>query len=454
MKSGDKAPISELAEVTWQAPEVGDVLSSYRILDQLSAGGMALIYRAEHIKLRREVALKVLRPLYSGFSNEIRRFFEEARAVNEIDHPHIIDILDFIQDDMVKPPLVYMVMELLSGQDLESVITQKGPLDPRTTLAIAEQAVEALIAIHSKNILHRDLKPSNIFIMQRGGDPWVKLLDFGLVKAFGGRQDLNLTAAEKVVGTPKYMSPEQIRNKPLDARVDVYAMGIVLYEMLAGRCPFEGTIADVLVRHLTDPPPPLSEHRPPGPPVPDGLEAIVMRCLQKEPQDRFQDMKEMHQALVTQGVSCRFDEEASQRKQYKTTLIVHRIKRQRRRAWLAVALLLALVGIGGVLAAYLSGWLAAPSRTASSSPEDLKPAAANPPKPDASLAPHSQPTSPLSGDASLRFPDGHVGPSTSTDGAKKTDRWPARRRPSIRQKQPSTGKDRLIGDDTLDPFAP
>lgn len=450
MKSDDKAPTSELTEVTWRTPEVGDVLINYRILNELSAGGMALIYRAEHVKLRREVALKVLRPQFSGFSNEIRRFFEEARAVNEIDHPHIIDILDFIQNDEVKPPLVYMVMELLSGQDLESVITQKGPLDLRTTIAIAEQAIEALIAIHNKNILHRDLKPSNIFIMQRGGEPWVKLLDFGLVKAFGGRQDLNLTAAEKVVGTPKYMAPEQIRNKPLDARTDVYAMGMVLYEMLAGCCAFEGPISDVLIRQLTDPPPPLSEHRPQGPEVPKGLEAIVMRCLEKEPPDRFQDMKELHQALVNQGISHRFDEEAAQRKQYKTTLIVHRIKRARRRVWLAVAALLALVGIGGALAAYLSGWLASPSQTASPSPESLKPAGVNPPRPDASPAPDAQP----SGDASLQVSDGHIEPSTSSAGAKKTHPQRARRKPSIPRKQPSRGKDRLIGDDTLDPFGP
>jgi serine/threonine-protein kinase len=442
MKSGDKAPNSELAEVTWRTPEVGDVLSNYRILNELSAGGMALIYRAEHIKLRREVALKVL--------NEIRRFFEEARAVNEIDHPHIIDILDFIQNDEVKPPLVYMVMELLSGQDLESVITQKGPLDPRTTLAIAEQAVEALIAIHNKNVLHRDLKPSNIFIIHRGGEPWVKLLDFGLVKAFGGREDLNLTAAEKVVGTPKYMSPEQIRNQPLDARTDIYAMGHVLYEMLAGCCPFEGPIADVLIRQITEPPVPLSEHRREGPPVPDSLEAIVMRCLEKEPQDRFQDMKELHQALVSQAMSARYAEESAQRKQYKTTLIVHRVKQQRRRAWIAAAILLALVGIGGALAAYLSGWLAAPSRTASTSPKDRTPAVATPLMPDAGPEPDAQP----SGDASLRIPDGHVESNTSTAGTKKTRSQRARRKPSIRRKQPSTGKDRLIGDDTLDPFAP
>ena len=290
---------AELAAVSWKKPDVGDVLGSYRILEFIGGGGMALIYRAEHVRLRREAALKVLRPALASQSEEVLRFFEEARAVNEIRHPNIVDIFDFIENTDLHPPLVYMVMELLSGEDLHSLIRRRGQLDPAEVFALVDQVADALEAVHGKNIIHRDLKPNNIHVEQAASDsPRIKILDFGLVKAFGRREGRALTSPEVLVGTPEYMAPEQVLGAPLDHRTDIYTLGLVIYEMLAGRRAFDGEAGEVLVRQAKDPPPALSEHRASEKPLPLPLVALVNRCLEKDPADRFQSMSELRQGLA------------------------------------------------------------------------------------------------------------------------------------------------------------
>jgi serine/threonine-protein kinase len=278
----------------------GEVLGAYRLLGKIAVGGMGVIYRAEHARLGRKVALKVLRPELLERADILHRFFEEARAVNEIGHPNIIDIHDFVEDFQSNPPRVYMVMELLVGEDLASRIGTAGPLDPEETVQIAEQAVDGLIAVHRARILHRDLKPENIFLCRgEEGARRVKLLDFGVAKTFGERQQVGITDPGTAVGTPEYMAPEQVLGRDLDDRTDVYSLGLVLYDMLTDTVPFQSDrYGEVLVMQVKELPEPVSLRRKKGKPVPPRLEALVMRCLEKDPSQRFQSMRELRSALA------------------------------------------------------------------------------------------------------------------------------------------------------------
>ncbi len=276
-----------------------EVLGAYRVLGKIAVGGMGVIYRAEHVRLGRKVALKVLRQELLERTDILHRFFEEARAVNEIGHPNIIDIIDFVEDFQSNPPRVYMVMELLVGQDLAARIDSVGPLDPEEAVAVARQATDALIAVHRAKILHRDLKPENIFLCRREeGPPIVKLLDFGVAKTFGERQKVGITDPGTAVGTPEYMAPEQVLGRDLDDRTDVYALGLVLYDMLTDSVPFQSErYGEVLVMQVKDIPEPISTRRRRGKPVPPRLEQLVMRCLEKDPAQRYQSMRELRAAL-------------------------------------------------------------------------------------------------------------------------------------------------------------
>jgi serine/threonine-protein kinase len=276
----------------------GEVLGAYRILGRIAVGGMGVIYRAEHVRLGRKVALKVLRHELLERADILHRFFEEARAVNEIGHPNIIDIIDFVEDFQSNPPRVYMVMELLVGQDLAARIEAAGQLDAEEAVAIAKQASEALIAVHRAKILHRDLKPENIFLCRREEGTQVKLLDFGVAKTFGERQQVGITDPGTAVGTPEYMAPEQVLGRELDDRTDIYALGLVLYDMLTDSVPFQSErYGEVLVMQVKETPEPVSARRKPGRPVPARLERLVMRCLEKDPALRFQSMSELREAL-------------------------------------------------------------------------------------------------------------------------------------------------------------
>jgi hypothetical protein len=281
----------------WTEPGPGDVVGAYRILGRMTEGGMALIYQARHMRLSRPVALKVLKPEFALRAREVRRFLEEARAIGEINHPHIVEVFDFVEDYDVDPPRIYIVMELLAGQTLSQRIREAGPLDAAAAIAIGTQVADALGAVHRANLLHRDLKASNIFLVDGAQtSPQVTLLDFGLTVPFGERQRLNLTDPGTTVGTPDYMAPEQVLGQDLDARADVYSLGVVLYEMLAGSRPFAGGLAsEIMVRHVREAPAPIQELR--NDPIPEALEQIVLRCLEKDPAARFQTVDELRQAL-------------------------------------------------------------------------------------------------------------------------------------------------------------
>jgi len=278
---------------SWDQLGAGDLLGSYRIVERLSDGGMALLYVGRHLRIQREAAIKVLRPEFASRAREVRRFLEEARAIGEIHHPGIVSVYDFVEEMDREPPLIYMVMELLRGQTLAERIDQ-GPLDPGQAIALGSQVADALAAVHRARLLHRDLKASNIFLVE-GGKLQVKLLDFGLTLPFGERQKLNLTDPGTTMGTPEYMSPEHIMGHELDNRSDVYMLGVVLYEALCGTRPFVGDrVGELLLRQVNELPQPLRERRPD---VPEALDAVVLRCLEKEPDRRFQSMRELRLAL-------------------------------------------------------------------------------------------------------------------------------------------------------------
>lgn len=274
----------------------GTVLDGrYRLVSLLGAGGMGQIYEGLHFALGRRVAIKVLPDELSKDDRFRARFAREARSAAKVTHRNVVQILDFGESPQ-RP--VYFVMEFLEGRDLRALLRETGRLPWPRARHLLLQAVGALKAAHAHGIIHRDIKPGNCFVVdlpQEGLTDVVKLLDFGIAKVLDGTQLTQLTESE-VLGTAWYMAPEQAQGEQLDARSDVYSLGIMAYEMLAGRVPFTGTtFANVVARHLFERPEPL--HRL----VPDilpGVEAFVLRCLAKEPANRFASMADVETALL------------------------------------------------------------------------------------------------------------------------------------------------------------
>ena len=263
-------------------PLVGRTIGGrYLVCELIGTGGMGTVYRGRHQLVGRDVALKFLSPRYASDSAARERFLREARAANRIDHEHIIDITDFGE---TADKLVFLVMEYLEGQTLATII-DNGPLEPRRALTIGWQLATALARAHELDVIHRDIKPENIFVLQRRGGDFVKLLDFGLAKVLGEHR---LTATGKVFGTPEYLPPEQARGEQLTGHADQYALGCVIYEMLTGKLPFEGQTPDVVIKHLHAMPEPPSL-RAPLLPLAHELDALVMRMMAKQVRDRFTD---------------------------------------------------------------------------------------------------------------------------------------------------------------------
>ena len=275
----------------------GTVLGAYRLIDTLGAGAMGIVYLAEHVKLGRRVAIKTLRSELASNASQISRFFAEARAVNRIAHENIIEVTDFVESSDGPS---YYVMELLRGATLERTLADEGALPPERAVGIAVQVASALEAVHEAGIVHRDLKPENLFLIERGGrSDFVKLLDFGIAKLMDAEQDgVKRTAAGAMLGTPQYMAPEQATGRPADRRADIYALGVMLHEMLTGAPPFEAkTIGEVILKHLGDVPEPPSKAKGIRAPVPAALDEIVRRCLEKSAAKRYQSMTDVVAAL-------------------------------------------------------------------------------------------------------------------------------------------------------------
>ncbi len=267
---------------------VGTVHGNYKLLRILGTGGMGTVYEAEHVRLGRKVALKMLHAECCG--ETLHRFFGEARAVNQIAHDNIIDITDFVEDAAGGN---FYVMEILNGRELQEVMTEDGVLPLGRSLRIASQIASALHAVHDSGVVHRDLKPANVFLTKRGTqEDFVKLLDFGVAKFTSQGILMQQTASGIVVGTPFYMSPEQIRGDVVDHRLDIYALGVILYQLIAGCSPFDASsFGDLVILQATqDPLPPTDFRHDVAELIPNDLSALILKCLAREPADRPESM--------------------------------------------------------------------------------------------------------------------------------------------------------------------
>ena len=279
---------------------IGRTLEGYKVEYRLGAGATGVVFRARHSGQMAPVALKVLHDTLGTITSLKRRFEREARVLSKLEHPNIVHITDF----GVIENLTFIAMELLEGLTLEDVLDE-APVDPERALDITAEILEGLSYAHDMHVVHRDLKPANVFLCLGGrdGDPAkdsVKLLDFGLAKILSDdevAEDGTLTRRGRIVGTPAYMAPEQITGVSLDVRADVYALGVLLYELLADRRPFLSERRSELLRaHLLEPPPPLTVARE-GLVVHPELEGLVMKALAKDPAERFANGRAMLHAL-------------------------------------------------------------------------------------------------------------------------------------------------------------
>ena len=265
---------------------IGRRLGTYDILEEIGRGGMAVVYRAYQRSLNRHVAIKVLAPQLSFDQQFVERFQREARAAARLQHPNIVVIHDVAHQQGV----YYLVMELVEGRTLKQLIQERGSLSPKQAARIVEQVASALDYAHQQGLVHRDIKPANIFV---GKDDRTTLADFGIAKAASETQ--HLTRTGMLIGTPEYMSPEQAEGGTVDYRTDLYALGIVLYQMLAGRAPFQSTTPHATLHAVIyEPPPPLRQLRPNLSPA---VESVVMRSIAKQPTQRYQAGREMVAAL-------------------------------------------------------------------------------------------------------------------------------------------------------------
>jgi serine/threonine-protein kinase len=282
-------------------PLVGTVLAGrYVVKSRIGEGGMGLVYEGLHRDIDKRVAIKVLRDDLSRRPEVVARFRQEAKSASRIGHENIVDISDFGETTRGAS---YFIMEFLDGEDLANVLGRDVTVDADRACAIVLQCCRALSATHAKGIVHRDIKPENIFLTKRDGvDDFVKIVDFGIAKMSDieteGAPGRKLTKTGMIFGTPEYMSPEQAAGKDLDHRVDVYALGIILYECLSGRVPFEGdTFMGVLTQHLFAELPPLDELNP-NVKVSRELEMVIRKALAKDPDDRYQDTEELADAIT------------------------------------------------------------------------------------------------------------------------------------------------------------
>ncbi len=277
-------------------PYIGTILGErYKVLSKLGSGGMGAVYLAEHVVIERKVAIKILSQDFAHKADLVQRFIQEARAAARIGHENIVEVYDFGE---TASGSVFFAMEFLDGLDLAQLIQKNGQLPNPRVRQIALQICRALAAAHGKKIVHRDLKPENIYLIEREGrTDFVKILDFGIAKIStveegGGR----LTRTGMIFGTPEYMSPEQARGETPDHRVDIYALGCILYEMMTGKVPFQSeTFMGTLTKHMFEPPE-LPSRRCRGYVAPD-LEAVCLRAMEKDRDRRYQSMQEVAQAL-------------------------------------------------------------------------------------------------------------------------------------------------------------
>ncbi len=283
------------------------IAGRYEIREHIATGGMASVFKTWDHRTERFVAIKVLRSLDKSDLRAVERFRREARAAAALAHPNAVTIYDFVEEK----GQYFLVMEYIQGPTLKQLIGQRRQLQARETLEITLQVCSVLQVAHARGFIHRDIKPQNIMLAWNSAlvagplaenTPLVKLTDFGIVRVV---EDAGLTNSGIVLGTADYLSPEQARGETLTPSSDLYSLGVVMFEMLAGRPPFVGpTAVSIAMQHATASPPPLRQF---NPTVPAVVEQLVLRMLEKEPEDRFRSAAEMQQALrycmweITQG---------------------------------------------------------------------------------------------------------------------------------------------------------
>jgi serine/threonine-protein kinase len=288
-----RAELDELAQGKRDELELG---GRYRLGSLLGAGGMAKVFDAEQLALGRSVAVKVLDDTRGDRHNAVRRFMSEARLTAGLRHPNIIDVIDF---GSTPEGLVYLVMERLDGEDLRQLIKREGPLPWARVRALMLQLCAGLAAAHELGVVHRDLKPSNCFRIATDEGERIKLLDFGIaISTTEAAREDRVTAESNVVGTPEYMSPEQARGDEVDARTDIYALGVILGELLTGKVPFTGKSASkVIAAHIYEPVPSLRALASSAE-VDAEIEALYRRALSKDPADRIASVRAFAAAIA------------------------------------------------------------------------------------------------------------------------------------------------------------
>jgi serine/threonine-protein kinase len=300
---------------------IGTTVGNYHLQQILGRGGMGTVYSGEHVYIGKRVAVKVLHPRFARYEDAVKRFLREARAASSINHPNIVDVTDF---GPMPDGGVFFVMEFLEGTSLEDLIEKKGALPLHRGLNVANQLALALAAAHDKGIIHRDLKPDNIMLIRKPGRremvrrvdsgdesstakyvvekedayEFVKILDFGIAKVLTpDEHSPRQTMAGAVFGTPEYMSPEAARGEDVDLRADVYSLGVILFDMLTGRPPFEAqAAAEVLAMQISHPPPSPREVAP-HLEITEQAEALILKAMQKKPDDRHQNLDDFRAEL-------------------------------------------------------------------------------------------------------------------------------------------------------------
>ncbi len=358
-------------------PLIGTLIAEkFEIEALMGEGAMGRIYRARHVALDRMIAIKVLHKHLGGEDRVAKRFHREAKAASRLSHPNSVQIIDFGRSG---DGLLYIAMELLEGEDLQTILDHDYPLSPKRIASLLVPSLRAVEEAHRAGIVHRDFKPDNIIVFaDRAGREHVKVCDFGIAKILDGEGN-SITVDGFVCGTPQYMAPEHARGDDIDHRVDVYAAGVVLYQMLVGAVPFGGdTALGIITRHLTDTPQPPHE-RVPDMGVPLSLERIVQKAMSKDPGGRYQSAGEMADAIEEAVTALGAD--AAERLGH-GHFNAERAKRERRdgeataRTLIAPStaaprgdgLWIAGLAVGGVLAA-VGIWLATRPPAAMSTPE-------------------------------------------------------------------------------------
>jgi serine/threonine protein kinase len=296
---GEPSPSNEASNVASASPTsgpqadplIGRVINErFKVLSLIARGGMGKVYKAEQAPLGRICALKVLNPNYNGDHDPEfhKRFFLEASTSSKLRHPNTVTIFDYGNTD---DGVYYMAMELLEGRTLHRMLRESGPVEPSRALRIVRQVCRSLREAHTLGVIHRDLKPANIFLVRTEDDEdFVKVLDFGLVKQLDEGGGDHLTQTGLFMGSPKYMAPEQIRGERVSAATDVYALGVVLFEMLTGKVPFDkGNSVNTLMAHVSEAVPAMQQINP-SVSVPAAVQEFTYRCLAKRAEDRFATM--------------------------------------------------------------------------------------------------------------------------------------------------------------------